>query len=271
MAADDIFWTSLLSRLLVVQAWGYLHSAQFENGVKAVERACELVQGLERPDIEAEARLVWARILSKQYKHEPALAQYEQVVALAKTAQNQILEADGWIVIGAQILWQTDVKPAQEPLQHALNLCQALQYKLGEMETLRLLGDLVKDQESVAYYKRALRLSHLLGDVVSSAEALGSLGVGLKLQGDLVGSQACHEEALATFRKLNMPESQEWLLGELGHTATMLGNYPAAEQYLTGALVIAGQLKDVFWQAWVKLPLGGCGMSAENRKKRCLP
>jgi tetratricopeptide (TPR) repeat protein len=53
-----------------------------------------------------------------------------------------------------------------------------------------------------------------------------------------------------------MPESEAWILGELGDTSTRLGNYAAAEQNLTAALTIARQLKDEFWQAWVNLHLG---------------
>jgi len=260
METDDAFLTSLLSRLLSVRAWDYLNLAQFDDGVKTAERACELAQRLEKPGIEALARLAWARILSRQHEREPALAQYEQVVALAKTAQDQILEADGWIGIGSQLIWQADVAPAQEPLFHALNLCQALLYKPGELETLILLGDLALRQEAFAesldYEERALQLSRLLADVATEAEVLGSLGVGLASQGDLTGSLAYQKEALATFRRLKMPESEQWLLGEMGNTATRLGDYASAEQNLIEALAIARHLEDEFWQAWVKLRLG---------------
>lgn len=282
MAADDLFLTGLLSRLLTTRAEDYLNSSQFDKGIETVERACELAQRLEtgtltadvqsadrvsgeaafahRASIEAQARLAWARLLDKQNKHESALAQYEQVVALAKIAQNEFLEADGWIGIGSQILWQADVKPAQEPLHHALGLCQALLYKLGEMETLIFLGDLAQRQSAFAlaveYDMQALQLSRLLGDVAAEAQALGSLGVTLTSQGDLAGSQIYQEEALAIFRRLNMPESEQWLLGQLGYTAIQLGDYATAEWHLTEALAITRQLKDDFWQAWVKLRLG---------------
>ncbi|MGB7876411.1 MAG: tetratricopeptide repeat protein, partial [Anaerolineales bacterium] len=256
----DITLTSLLSRLLTMRAWSYLNSSQFETGIRTIKRACELAQKVEDAGLEAQARLAWAQVLSTQHKHELALAQFEQVVALAKIAQNQILEADGLIGIGSQILWQADVKSAQESLMHALSLCQTLQYKPGQVEALILLGDLALRQEafalSVDYDERALQLSRLLGDVSVEAEVLGSLGVGLTAQGDLVGSQAYHKEALAIFRRLTMPEKEQWLLGQLGYSSIMLGDYAAAEKQLTDALVIATQLKDAFWQAWLKLRLG---------------
>jgi hypothetical protein len=67
-------------------------------------------------------------------------------------------------------------KVAQEPLQHALNLCQALQYKPGEMETLIFLGTLALHQEAIAlsmdYDEQALQLSRLLGNAAAEAEAL---------------------------------------------------------------------------------------------------
>jgi DNA-binding SARP family transcriptional activator/predicted ATPase len=260
METDDAFLTSLLSRLLSVRAWDYLNLAQFDVGVKTAEHACELAQRLEKPGIEALARLAWARILSRQHKRELALAQYEQVVALAKAAQNPILEADGWIGIGSQIIRQVDVTPAQEPLLRALNLCQTLLYKPGELETLILLGDLALRQEahaeSVDYTERALQLSRQLADVATEAEALGSLGVILASRGDLAGSLSYQKEALATFRRLKMPESEQWVLGQLGYTSIQLGDYAEAEKQLTGALVIAERLGDEFWRAWVGLRLG---------------
>jgi tetratricopeptide (TPR) repeat protein len=215
---------------------------------------------LRRPDLEALARTVWARILSVQHQREAALAQYEQVVALAKITQDQFAEADGWIGIGAQFIWQADVSLAREPLHHALNLCQDMSYKPGELETLILLGELAVRQEaldeSIDYDKQALQLSRLLGDVAAEAEVLGSMAVGVKLQGDLADSLTYDEEALAIFRRLNMPESEAWILGELGDTATRLGDYANAERRLSAALTIARELKDEFWQAWVNLHLG---------------
>lgn len=260
MEEDDVPLTSLLSRLLTVRAWGYLYSAQLEKGAETAERACELAQRLENAGIEGQARLAWARLLFRQSKHEPALAQYEQVVTLAKTAQNPILEADGWIGIGGQIIWQADVNLAQEPLRHALDLCQSLQYKPGEMQTLTWLGILAMRREAFAecvrYYEQALQLSRRLGEVPAEAELLGNLGVAARYQDDLARSQTYHEEALAAFRQLNMPGSEQWLLGELGLTATRLGDYATAEKNLTEALAIATQIKDVFWQAWVKSRMG---------------
>ncbi|MFQ5401801.1 MAG: hypothetical protein ACE5E7_19660, partial [Anaerolineae bacterium] len=40
MAEDDAPLTALLARLLVVKAWGYLHSADFEKGIETAERVC---------------------------------------------------------------------------------------------------------------------------------------------------------------------------------------------------------------------------------------
>ena len=188
------------------------------------------------------------------------MAQFEQVVPLAKKAKNQILEADGWIGIGSQILWQADIKSAQKSLMHALELCQTLQYKPSEVEALILLGDLALRREafalSVNYDEQALQLSRLWGDAAVEAEVLGSLGVGLTSLGDLVGSQTCHKEALVIFRRLTMPEKEQWILGQLGYSAIKLGDYATAEKQLTDALTIATQLKDEFWLAWLKVRLG---------------
>ena len=260
MEPGDLFLAALLSRLLTVRARDYMNSAQFAEGIEAAEEACALADRLGDKNLEGQARLARARIHSTQHKREAALGGFEKVVVLAKGAQNQFLEADGWIGVGGQLIWQEDVSKMQEALYHALDLCRTLRYQSGEMETLHYLGTLETRREAFAaaggYHKQALTLSRLLGDVAAEAEELGSLGVVLNLQGDLPGSQIYQQEALATFRRLNMTESEAWMLGELGYTALRLGDFGGGEKQLAEALVLSTGLEDVFWQAWVRLRLG---------------
>ncbi len=260
LVVEDVFLSGLLSRLLTVRARNYLHAAQFAEGLQAVERACALAIKLQDPGLEGQARLAWAQIHSIQHKRDPALAQFKQVVILAKRAQNQTLEADGWIGLGEQMGWLNDSKSTEESLHTALELCQILQYKPGEVRTLIVFGEYALRQgafaQSAAFNRQALQISRLLGDVVAEAEVLGSLGVGLAALNDMSGSRAAHDEALAIFRRLNMPESEQWILGQLGYTAIQLGDYGSAEKQLAEALSIARRLKDEFWQAWVKLRMG---------------
>ena len=268
---QNVVLTALLSRLFTIRARDYLHEAQFDEGLQTAERACELAISLQNPDLEGQARLIWAQIHSTQNKRKEALAEFEQVVALGKSAQNQILEADGLIGMGEQMGWIENIKSTQETLHTALELCQSLQYKAGEMRTFILLGELALRQGffelTVANNRQSYQLSRLLGDVIAEAKALGSLGVGLTSLYDLSGSQTAHEEALALFRRLNMPESVAWILGQLGYTAIQLGDYAKAEQLLTEALAIANQLEDLFWQGWVKLRLGAVAIEQGEANK----
>jgi len=250
--------TSLLSRLLTLQAWGYHSLANFEEGIKTAEGACELAQSVKDAGLEAQARIAMGKLLFRD--HAKALSQYEQVVALAKIAEEPFLEADGLCEIGNHLRWEGKVEQARESLEHALALCQSLPYKSGELYSQILLADLSMNQgkysESITSYEQALQLSRLLGDVTKEALILGNMGVSLNALGDLVGTQRVQEESLATYRRLNLPIDEQILLGSLGHTTLQLGDYDCAEKQLTEALAIAIQTKDEFWQAWVKLRLG---------------
>jgi tetratricopeptide (TPR) repeat protein len=84
---------------------------------------------------------------------------------------------------------------------------------------------------------------------------------------DLTGSQTAHEEALALFRRLHMPESVAWILGQLGYTAIQLGDYHKAQKRLAEALAIAVKLEDQFWQGWVKLRLGALAIEQKAPDK----
>ena len=260
MQPGDLFLVALLSRLLVVRARDYMHGAQFDEGIDKAQEARKLAAGLGDSALEGQARLAWARILSTQHKQEAALEQFEKVVALSGDTGDQFLEADGWIGVGEQLIWEKDVRTALKPLHHALDLCRALQYKVGEMETLRYLGTMEARREnldaSVNFHKQALALSRMVGDIAAEAEELGSLGVAVNLQGDLASSVIYQVEALATFRRLNMAEQEAWILGELGYTALRLGDYAGGEEQLGEALALAVGMEDTFWQGWVKLRLG---------------
>ena len=250
--------TVLFSRLLILQAGGYLNSSEYEEGMKIAEQACELAQNVKDAGIEAQARIVIGKLLFRD--HAKALSQYEQVVALAKIAEEPFLEADGLCEIGEHLPWQGKYEQARESLEHALALCQSLPYKSGELYSQILLADLSMNQgkysESIASYEQALQLSRLLGDVTKEALILGNMGVSLNALGDLIGTQRVQEESLATYRRLNLPIDVQILLGSLGHTTLQLGDYDSAEKQLTEALSIAIQTRDEFWQAWVKLRLG---------------
>jgi tetratricopeptide (TPR) repeat protein len=89
-----------------------------------------------------------------------------------------------------------------------------------------------------------------MGHLIGEAEGLGSLGVSLKAQGKLVESRQYQEEALLKFQQLNILESVQWLLGELGHTALNLGDYAEAEARYTAAIAIAEKLGQSFFRDW---------------------
>ena len=156
-------------------------------------------------------------------------------------------------------------------MEHALVLCQSLSYKSGELDTLINLAWAAESEgnyaEGIAIEERALQLSRLMGDVAKEALILGNMSVSLSYLGDLVGRQRYQKESLATYRRLNLPTSIQMLLGELGYTSIELGDYDTAEKQLTEALEIATQIKDEFWQAWVKLRLGNLWYERGNLEK----
>jgi tetratricopeptide (TPR) repeat protein len=106
-----------------------------------------------------------------------------------------------------------------------------------------------------------------MGDMSKEALVLGDMAVSLHALGDLVGSQRYQKKALATHRRLNTPTGIQMTLGGLGHTSFELGDYASAESQLTEALEIAIQIKDEFWQAWVKLRLGQMWHERGNLEK----
>jgi tetratricopeptide (TPR) repeat protein len=236
--AEDIPLTSLLSRLLTLKARLYLTSANFEEGMKTAEQACELAQSVKDAGLEAQARIAIANHLHRD--HANVLSQYKQVIALAKIAEDPFLEADGLSEIGKHLSWLGKNEDARVSLEHALALCLSLPYKSGELDTLIRLAAVAGGQEnhveSMAYEEQALQLSQLLGDVAKESLVLGNMAVSLAALGDLVGRQHYQKEALAIRRRLNLPSDICMTVGELGYTSIELGDYASAESFLTEAL-----------------------------------
>lgn len=257
LSQDDVPLTSLLCRLLTARAFIYHSLAEFDQGMKTAEQALQLAQKLADPGLEADARHALAKLHYRD--HVQTIAQYEQVVALAQASGNSILEAEARSGIGSHQIWQGDLEQADQALHKALELCRALQYKPGEMMTLIRLGRLLTSREAytetVPLEEQALQLSRQLDDIVAEALILSNMGVNFSLLGDLVASQRYQEKALAIYHRLNMPGQEQTNLGSLGALATRLGDYATAEKHLNEAMTLAEQVKDQFWQAWVKLNL----------------
>ena len=247
--------TSLFSRLLILKAGWHLNLSEYDEGMKIAEQACELAQSMKDAGVEAQARIMIARLLYRD--HAGALSQYEKVIALAKIAEEPFLEADGLGEIGKHLRWLGKQEQARETLQNALDLCRALSYKSGELDNLiRMASWILSGEKGIAFFEEALQLSRRMGDVKKEALILANMGVSLNALGDLVGAQRVQKESLAIHHQLNVAVDIQMALGSLGHTAFQLGDYDSAEKQLTESLEMAIKTKDEFWQAWVKLRLG---------------
>ena len=102
LEAGNVPLTSLLSRLLTLQAWGHHSLANFEEGIKTAEQACELAQSVKDTGLEAQARIAIAKLHFRD--HAKAFSQYERVVALAKIAEEPFIEAEGLNEIGYHLI-----------------------------------------------------------------------------------------------------------------------------------------------------------------------
>jgi tetratricopeptide (TPR) repeat protein len=107
--------------------------AKFEEGMKIAEQACELAQRLKDTGLEAQARVAIAQLLFRD--HAKAISQFEQVVTLARMAEDPFLEADGLSQIGKHLYWLGKNEQARKSLEYAL----ALQRRLGR-GTTRIAG-----------------------------------------------------------------------------------------------------------------------------------
>ena len=161
-------------------------------------------------EAQIELACAWALALFHQGEYEAAIAQIQQVIALAPKAELHHLEAKGLNVM-AMIAWrQGRYEAAKRCLQKVLAVCQRPGYH----------------------------------DLNNEGNALGNLGIIYRYQSDFDGAESYFRQSLAIWRQTGYRRGEALYLINLGVVAFDTADYAAAHQYFQQALTISQEIGD---------------------------
>ncbi|MCO6449636.1 MAG: pentapeptide repeat-containing protein [Caldilineales bacterium] len=172
----------------------------YAEAVAACERAIAAAQEVGDIEREVKSRNLLASTLNRKGDSRAALAQAEQIMALAETAGLDRLRADAYLMLGKCEKNLENVEAAQGYLEKAQALYRALGDRRGESKSAEELGWLLMDEgefnETRKLYDFALTVNRERGDRRGELISLNNLGGLAVAMGDLVGAQAYFEQLL---------------------------------------------------------------------------
>jgi adenylate cyclase len=214
-----------------------------------------LAENLDDGSRRAEVALRQARYARVTGDYAQSIAAAQSAVRLAQSAQDGGLEAQGCFEWGNALRLQAKYDAAQQQLERALRLARSAGQQLVEANCLHSLSIIIAQQgfssqeDDVAtvktYENQALVIFRQMGNRDKEASALNSLGGLYYVQGDYARSSAYWEEALQLSREIGHRRGEGILLSNLGELMLMQGNYTQARVYLDQALSIHDKTGEV--------------------------
>ncbi|MEO0374211.1 MAG: CHAT domain-containing tetratricopeptide repeat protein, partial [Cyanobacteria bacterium P01_A01_bin.17] len=170
-----------------------------------------------------------------------------QVLADSQQSGNRTLEAQALYQIGLSALLEE--QQGLEPLEQALALFRALNYRIREADALSTLGiyHQIRGQfvQQLQYEQQAQEIFQATGEPIYTNNSLAKIGATLKLLGRHSEAINAYEQILVSYHQLEQsPQHDRYplqakisqVLTQLGEVQVKLGQYPQAIKTLEGRL-----------------------------------
>ena len=246
--ADTLNDDSLRTETALRWANHYEETGQFHDGIAAAERALALARSTGDIDRQLYAMYLQGSLLYRIADYDSAVAICEEGLALARTHNLPMSEADLLIVLSFTLDVQGEAARALDALQRALAVYQAADDRAGVMATLNSIAiaeyGTGRYADASAHFDEAIRLARETGRRKSEARYLGNIGQLAIALGDLRKAQSYLVRALSLNREIDNPDSEAINLGNLGVVATKRGDFETAHDFFVQALAIANEVND---------------------------
>jgi tetratricopeptide (TPR) repeat protein len=168
------------------------------------------------PELEAQARF-WRALWHRwRYETDPALASYDQALALFQAVGDRLGEANTLQAIGDVQRFRDDYDAALASYDQALALFQAVGDRLGEANTLLATADVARGQEKWAesreLYEQAIQLYQAIGDGYSMARVHYRLGDWHKAQEHRPEAAHRYRQAISLWSAIGLDNLIEQIL-----------------------------------------------------------
>jgi DNA-binding SARP family transcriptional activator/predicted ATPase/Tfp pilus assembly protein PilF len=258
----------LLGRVLAEQALFLDALAQYEQAAVATGFVLDLAQAVlesgqdetrqRATRLQAAGQHLRGQSLLRQGKPAAAREQFEQALALARSAQVQQVEATSLLALGVLAHRQGDRSSAAAHFERALAVYRTLEDRRGEGRALSYLGTNCSETDpprARVYLEEALQIRREVGDQRGEAMTQNNLGALLDQMGHYDQARACFEQALAISRELGAREGESDALNNLGMMSQYLGRYDWARSRFVEALALKEEIGDRWGQVAVQASL----------------
>ena len=236
------------------------NTGDYPAAIAAAKLGTTLAQETKHRQGEAEGYLFWGRALWRRGQFNESLNRLEKALALARSANLKLIEADALRSLGIVFASQGNFQEAENHSQRALQIYRQLGNLTGEDAALNNLGEILREQGDFArsgqYYQQALQISLKTGSRESESVLRHSLGRSALQQGLFMQAKDELEKGLLIDREIGDLQGEGELLAELGNVYLFLGQYDTARKYYEEALQICGEIGDQQVEGYVLAHLG---------------
>lgn len=241
-------------------------TGNYAQSIAAAQSAVRLAQSAQDVGLEAQGCFEWGNALRLQAKYDTARQQLERALRLARTADQQLVEANCLhslsIIIAQQGFpsQEDDVDTVKSYENQALVIFREMGHRDKEASSLNSLGGLYSVQgdyaRSSAYWEEALQLSREIGHRRGEGILLSNLGELMLMQGNYTQARVYLEQALSIHDKTDEIRGRCHALAHLGWLFHQLGQDEDAREACQEALALAQKLHDTYGEGSASTRLG---------------
>jgi CHAT domain-containing protein/tetratricopeptide (TPR) repeat protein len=243
-----------------VQAYALLQAGvdlyqqgDFQGGLKKLEEALVLLQGIDDPPGEAAALGNIGAIYAAMGQQERALPYLKHALALTRQVADRRGEAFALNNIGAIYFFLSDYPNALSYFQQALAVHREIGNQVEEATVLVNLGAIYQEQgylqQALTYFQGALPLHRQTGDRLAEAGTLGHIGFVYQNLGRLQQAQDYIQQALDIYRQIGARHGEAQALSNLASINLDLDQSEQARDQFAQAMAIFREAGDRWAEA----------------------
>lgn len=246
--AEALHDTAMHAIVALARAEYAVQVTELPEVIGYARRAISLSEGVERPEITAQAYMLWGRALSEMGELEAARKHLIQAGRIAGAAGLRLIEARSIINVGNTDYRLGDYDAAQKKYTDSLETIRLLGERRIECMVINNLGNIYWTQgnldAAIDAYQETLQIARAIGDRLNEARALSNIGSILTDQYYYPEALQKLEQALPILQLLGQQADESIILGHLADVMEALGRYDEASEYKGKAIQLARAVED---------------------------
>ena len=259
--AEDLGDEDRTAKTIMLQASYYFATSDYLNSIDYAKRAEMFSTSVANTDISLYTQVVWCMALLRLGRLDEAMQRAQTTLDKDRAAGNRKEEGRVLTVMGLIALEQKVPALAQKYLLDALDIAHEI--KDPSLET-RALNNLARLEDSVnrnyalalSYYEQTYKIAREIGDRTAECTLLGNLGFTSGMQGDFLAARSFHEQALVVAREIGSLYQELYILINLSAVTGIQNEADLALKYARQAGEISQKTSEKVGEAWAMLYLG---------------